>query len=103
MDIILKKVSYQEMLDKAKKIILTQDKQIVSGDFQVPAIVKLDGVTFTVNFSFFSFQMNFGLAIFNLLPIYPFDGYNIEDFIIKDTENKQIIKFRNKTRKENQK
>ena len=27
----------------------------------------------------FSFQMNFGLAIFNLLPIYPFDGYNIID------------------------
>ena len=32
----------------AKRIILTQDKQIVSGDFQVPAIVKVDGVTFTV-------------------------------------------------------
>ena len=30
-------------------------------------------------FLFFSFQMNFGLAIFNLLPIYPFDGYNIID------------------------
>lgn len=27
----------------------------------------------------FSFKMNFGLAIFNLLPIYPFDGYNIID------------------------
>jgi Zn-dependent protease len=30
-------------------------------------------------FLYFSFQMNFGLAIFNLLPIYPFDGYNIID------------------------
>ena len=34
--------------DAARKIILTQDKQEVSGDFQVPAVVKLDGVTFTV-------------------------------------------------------
>ena len=30
-------------------------------------------------FLYFSFQLNFGLAIFNLLPIYPFDGYNIID------------------------
>lgn len=27
----------------------------------------------------FSFSLNFGLAIFNLLPIYPFDGYNMLD------------------------
>ena len=26
-----------------------------------------------------SFSLNFGLAIFNLLPIYPFDGYNMID------------------------
>ena len=30
-------------------------------------------------FLIFSFNLNFGLAIFNLLPIYPFDGYNIID------------------------
>lgn len=30
-------------------------------------------------FLWYSFQINFGLAIFNLLPIYPFDGYNIID------------------------
>ena len=30
-------------------------------------------------FLYFSFSLNFGLAIFNLLPIYPFDGYNIID------------------------
>ena len=34
--------------DAAKRIVLTQDKQTVSGDFQVPSIVKIDGVTFTV-------------------------------------------------------
>ena len=27
----------------------------------------------------FSVSLNFGLAVFNLLPIYPFDGYNIID------------------------
>lgn len=27
----------------------------------------------------YSFSINFGLAIFNLLPIYPFDGYNMID------------------------
>lgn len=27
----------------------------------------------------YSFSLNFGLAIFNLLPIYPFDGYNMID------------------------
>ncbi len=37
--------------DAAKKIILTQDKQTVSGDFQVPAVVKVDGVTFTVTWT----------------------------------------------------
>ncbi len=30
-------------------------------------------------FLVYSFSLNFGLAIFNLLPIYPFDGYNIID------------------------
>lgn len=30
-------------------------------------------------FLIYSFSLNFGLAIFNLLPIYPFDGYNIID------------------------
>lgn len=30
-------------------------------------------------FLVYSFSINFGLAIFNLLPIYPFDGYNIID------------------------
>ena len=30
-------------------------------------------------FLYYSFSLNFGLAIFNLLPIYPFDGYNIID------------------------
>ena len=30
-------------------------------------------------FLFYSFSLNYGLAIFNLLPIYPFDGYNIID------------------------
>lgn len=31
------------------------------------------------NFLQLSVSLNFGLAIFNLLPIYPFDGYNIID------------------------
>ena len=30
-------------------------------------------------FLIYSFSLNFGLAIFNLLPIYPFDGYNMID------------------------
>lgn len=30
-------------------------------------------------FLVYSFYLNFGLAIFNLLPIYPFDGYNVID------------------------
>ena len=30
-------------------------------------------------FLIYSFSLNFGLAIFNLIPIYPFDGYNIID------------------------
>ena len=30
-------------------------------------------------FLWYSFQINFGLALFNLLPIYPFDCYNIID------------------------
>lgn len=30
-------------------------------------------------FLYYSFSLNFGLAIFNLLPIYPFDGYNVID------------------------
>lgn len=30
-------------------------------------------------FLYYSFSLNFGLAFFNLLPIYPFDGYNIID------------------------
>lgn len=30
-------------------------------------------------FLVYSFSLNFGLAFFNLLPIYPFDGYNIID------------------------
>ena len=32
-----------------------------------------------MKFLFYSYSLNFGLAIFNLLPIYPFDGYNIID------------------------
>ena len=32
-----------------------------------------------MRFLIYSFSLNFGLAIFNLLPIYPFDGYNIID------------------------
>ena len=48
-------------------------------------IIKVD-VNFFVNsyygvllfyFLRYSFLLNFGLAIFNLLPIYPLDGYNI--------------------------
>lgn len=31
----------------------------------------------------YSISMNFGLAIFNLLPIYPFDGYNVIDSMCK--------------------
>ena len=34
-------------------------------------------------FLIYSFSLNFGLAIFNLLPIYPFDGYNIIDSMCK--------------------
>lgn len=34
-------------------------------------------------FLYYSFLLNFGLAIFNLLPIYPFDGYNIIDSMCK--------------------
>ena len=30
-------------------------------------------------FLFYSFSLNLGLAIFNLIPIFPFDGYNIID------------------------
>lgn len=30
-------------------------------------------------FLYYSFSLNFGLAFFNLLPIYPFDGYNVID------------------------
>lgn len=30
-------------------------------------------------FLYYSFSLNFGLAFFNLLPIYPFDGYNMID------------------------
>lgn len=34
-------------------------------------------------FLVYSFYLNFGLAIFNLLPIYPFDGYNVIDSMCK--------------------
>ena len=34
--------------EAAKRIVLVQDKQTVSDDFQVPGIVKLEGVTFNV-------------------------------------------------------
>ena len=50
-------------------------------------IIKFDGLFFVRSyygymlelFLTYSFSLNFGLAIFNLLPIYPFDGYNIID------------------------
>ena len=50
-------------------------------------IFKFDGAFYNKSyygymlemFLVYSFSLNFGLAIFNLLPIYPFDGYNIID------------------------
>lgn len=42
-------------------------------------------------FLYYSFSLNFGLAFFNLLPIYPFDGYNMIDSMCK-TEN-AYLKF----------
>ena len=50
-------------------------------------IMKIDGSIFTNSlygymlymFLMYSFTLNIGLAIFNLLPIYPFDGYNMID------------------------
>ena len=50
-------------------------------------IYKIDSSFYTnsyygymlMRFLIYSFSLNFGLAIFNLLPIYPFDGYNIID------------------------
>ena len=50
-------------------------------------IFKIDGAFYDKSyygymlemFLVYSFSLNFGLAIFNLLPIYPFDGYNIID------------------------
>ena len=54
-------------------------------------IFKIDSSFFTNSyygyvlseFLKWSFSLNFGLAIFNLLPIYPFDGYNIIDSMCK--------------------
>lgn len=50
-------------------------------------ILKIDSSFFTSSaygyllymFLIYSFSLNFGLAFFNLLPIYPFDGYNMID------------------------
>lgn len=50
-------------------------------------IMRIDYNFFTSNlygymlelFLYYSFLLNFGLAFFNLLPIYPFDGYNMID------------------------
>lgn len=50
-------------------------------------ILKIDSSFFTGSaygyllymFLIYSFSLNFGLAFFNLLPIYPFDGYNMID------------------------
>ena len=50
-------------------------------------IIKIDSSFFISSaygyllymFLIYSFSLNFGLAIFNLLPIYPFDGYNMID------------------------
>ena len=50
-------------------------------------ILKIDSLFFVSSvygymlykFLIYSFSLNFGLAIFNLLPIYPFDGYNVID------------------------
>lgn len=54
-------------------------------------ILKIDSSFFTTSaygymlymFLIYSFSLNFGLAIFNLLPIYPFDGYNMIDSMCK--------------------
>lgn len=54
-------------------------------------IFKIDSLFFSSSaygyllymFLSYSFSLNFGLAFFNLLPIYPFDGYNMIDSLCR--------------------
>ena len=37
--------------EAAKKLLITQDKQVVSGDFELTSVLKVDGVTYTITWA----------------------------------------------------